>query len=45
MRFISGGLRGLPLEVEQLNNLWFATTQFLKNYSKPKRSNFYIINP
>jgi hypothetical protein len=30
-------LCGLPLEVGQLNDLWFAITQHLNNYLKSKK--------
>jgi len=35
--FFIDGLCGLPLEAEQLDNLWFAITQSLKNYLKQKK--------
>jgi hypothetical protein len=37
MRFLTGSSPGLLLETKQLDNLWSATTQSLKNYSKPKK--------
>jgi hypothetical protein len=37
---------GLSFEAEQLDDLWFATTQPLKNCSKiKKRLDLQIINP
>ena len=40
MGFLIGGSCGLLLEAEQLDDLWFATTQPLKNYSKFKKIRF-----
>jgi len=45
MRFFMDGSCGLSLEARQLDDLWFGTTQPLKNYLKPKRLDFKIINP
>lgn len=39
-RFFTGGSCELSLEAGQLNDLWFVTTQRLKNYYKPKKIKF-----
>jgi hypothetical protein len=39
-RFLTGGSCGLSLETGELNDLWFVTTQHLKNYYKPKKIKF-----
>jgi hypothetical protein len=42
--FLTGSSCELPLEAEQLDGLWFATTQPWSKYSKSKRtSDFQVI--